>query len=267
MQLIYIGGYGRSGSTLLEQLMTLHPGVAACGEVARAARRGFKRKRQCTCGRTALECSVWRHAKQPRKSHNLTHADLVMLLLDRLATGYVAMVDSSKTAWGTAMTPFKLRRRLGKDFHLIHIVRDPRAVCWSTMRAPTKRMWARHARMPRFFVTLLGWWAANLACETFRWRYPDQYVRIRYEDLVKSPTQTLRTAFETLPTASTSNSDVATDNRHQLYGNRTRYQSLSLADVSDDRAWLMEMPRLYRALALPLSWPLSKRYGYLAAPA
>ena len=30
------------------------------------------------------------------------------------------------------------------------------------MKAPTKRMWARHALMPRFFVTLLGWWAANL---------------------------------------------------------------------------------------------------------
>jgi hypothetical protein len=31
-QLVYIGGYGRSGSTLLETLMAASPDVIACGE-------------------------------------------------------------------------------------------------------------------------------------------------------------------------------------------------------------------------------------------
>ncbi len=49
-KLVYIGGYGRSGSTLLEYLLTQQPTVVACGEVERHLRRFGKRK-ICTCGR------------------------------------------------------------------------------------------------------------------------------------------------------------------------------------------------------------------------
>ena len=178
-KLVYIGGYGRSGSTLLEQLMTLRPDVVACGEVARALQRGFKRNRQCTCGRLASECPVWSHFQQePIKLEGWTHADLAMALLQRCSSHYAVMVDSSKTAWGSVMMPFSLRQRLGGDFRVVHIVRDPRAVCWSTMKRPTKRMWARNTRLARFLVTLIGWTAANLTCELFAWRYPGQYLRI-----------------------------------------------------------------------------------------
>jgi hypothetical protein len=46
-RLIYIGGYGRSGSTLLEYLLAASPQVDACGEVASVLRdRG--RKKTCT---------------------------------------------------------------------------------------------------------------------------------------------------------------------------------------------------------------------------
>jgi len=57
-KLVYIGGYGRSGSTLLEYLLAAHPEVVACGEIERHL-RVFARRRTCTCGEPARHCQVW----------------------------------------------------------------------------------------------------------------------------------------------------------------------------------------------------------------
>ena len=51
-KLVYIGGYGHSGSTLLEYLLAASPEVIACGEVASVLREGG-RKAKCTCGEPA----------------------------------------------------------------------------------------------------------------------------------------------------------------------------------------------------------------------
>ena len=57
-KLVYIGGYGHSGSTLLEYLLAASPEVIACGEVASVLReRG--RKAKCTCRRDIKDCPVW----------------------------------------------------------------------------------------------------------------------------------------------------------------------------------------------------------------
>jgi hypothetical protein len=54
----------------------------------------------------------------------------------------------------------------------------------------------------------------------------------------------------------------ASDNRHQIYGNRIRRQRLLFADVRLDDGWKSEMAPRYRRLAGALSWPLRLRYGY-----
>jgi hypothetical protein len=57
-KLIYIGGYGHSGSTLLEYLLAASPEIVACGEVSSVLhQRG--RKEKCTCGKPAAACPVW----------------------------------------------------------------------------------------------------------------------------------------------------------------------------------------------------------------
>ena len=263
MRLIYIGGYGRSGSTLLEQLLTLSPQVVACGEVARAAKRGPKPNKRCTCGQLTKLCPVWSDIQEPRGADRGNHEELLARLRDRLADHYAVMVDSSKTAWGSASMPFKMQRRLGRDFCLLHIVRDPRGVCWSTMKAPTKRMWMGKVPMHRFFVTLVGWCTANLACEIFRRRHPTQYLRIRYEDLARAPKEIMETLFEAvLPESTRHGATERVENCHQLYGNRSRFQEVSLSEVRDAREWSNDMPRIYRELVLILSWPLSSRYGF-----
>jgi hypothetical protein len=263
-KLVYIGGYGRSGSTLVEYLMTASPQVIACGEVARAA-RGCIKKSRCTCGELTKDCPIWGpFVETSCPPDGWRHQDLTIALLERVSGKYAGLVDSSKTAWHFAAAPFGLRRRLGRDFSLMHIVRDPRAVCWSALKKAERRGEAPFNRALRCTFTTLGWWIANLACELFGKMHPDQYGRLRYEDVVRSPREAVSTLCKTLlPESECQFETLGTRaNRHQLYGNRMRSRPPSLGEIEVDRAWRTDMPGPYRRLVALLSWPLRGRYGY-----
>jgi hypothetical protein len=268
-KLIYIGGYGRSGSTLLEYLLTASPAVIAMGEVARHFQR-FGQIKTCTCGRSAEDCPVW-HSFQDLsgKLKGWGHEQLTLAMFAQISGQYAVMVDGSKTAWGSFLMPFKLRKRLGEDFLLIHLVRDPRAVYWSTIRTAQKHEDTRLMSKPiiRCFRSSAGWTAANLACELFGWLYPKQYMRLHYEDLAQSPQDVLRRILEKVsvePPASLERAE-SLDNRHQLYGNSMRFRPLSLTEVREDVAWKSDMPRGFGRLAAGLCWPLGAKYGYLGS--
>jgi hypothetical protein len=262
--LVYIGGYGHSGSTLLEYLLAASPEVVACGEVTSVLReRG--RKAKCTCGRTLQDCPVWGPLQgSPSVLDGWTHARLTLALLERAKEAQAAiMVDSSKTPWRSVAMPFRLGRALGPDFRLLHVVRDPRAVCWSAVRKATRRG-ARPLMALRSAAASIGWSIGNLACALFGRLHPEQYLLIRYEDLARSPDQVMQDLFAKLaPGAKWSGEGIgASHNRHQLYGNRMRSQNLSLAEIKEDTAWSRDMPGAYRALVALLTFPLRRRYGY-----
>jgi hypothetical protein len=268
-KLVYIGGFGQSGSTLVEYLVTANPKAVACGEIVNGFLKRNDCESKCTCGKSRKDCPIW--GVFDRSSvRSLTHEGVVLSLLEHIGSKYTMMTDASKTALGSATMPFRLRRRLGSDFYLLHIVRDPRAVCWSTIRWAKNRhnkRWSRRLLrqpFPRCVRTAFGWWIANLSCETFAWLYPSQYLRAHYEDFARSPHALLRTLFSVvLPDDETHFAEVGVyDNRHQLHGNRMRRKKLSFTDVQPDERWKLEMPRIYQRLAGALTFPLRAKYGY-----
>jgi hypothetical protein len=56
---LYIAGTGRSGSTVLANILGEVDGVFAAGEVRYLWQRGLKEGRLCGCGLTVRECPVW----------------------------------------------------------------------------------------------------------------------------------------------------------------------------------------------------------------
>ena len=158
-RLVYIGGYGHSGSTLLEYLLTGSPDLVGCGEVVSCIRRGVKartalKNKACSCGQKAKSCSVWSGIYASDESPiGWTHDRLVRASLQHLEGQYAGMVDSSKTAWGVLRSPFRLRREMGPNFHLVHLVRDPRAVFWSVLKQKSRRAGA----MDTSRLTTLCW--------------------------------------------------------------------------------------------------------------
>jgi hypothetical protein len=265
-KLAYIGGYGHSGSTLLEYLLAFNAAVVACGEVVSAIRKGKKEK--CTCGKVCKECPVWRvrFSGSGAAGKRWTHQDLLLALLASVPDGAV-MIDSSKTAGGAAATPFRMRQKLGADFLLIHNVRDPRGVCWSVLKQATRKAKRERRPLPNtavlYATSAAGWWVANLSCELFGWLYPGQYARIRYEDLTRLPQWVLDDLLGLLQVESEPVTAAAPNtNRHQLHGNRMRHKELSLADIKEDGAWRSEMPQGGRRLVSWLTFPLRRRYAY-----
>jgi hypothetical protein len=112
--------------------------------------------------------------------------------------------------------------------------------------------------------TAIGWMVANLVCELFGWRHPENYLRVRYEDLIQTPGEVIEEIFRRVSLISpvSLEPDNSRDNRHQLYGNAMRFKPLSLTDLKEDVAWKTRMPKGDRLLVRSLCWPLSKRYGY-----
>ena len=222
-KLVYIGGYGHSGSTLLEYLLAASPDAVACGEVA-SVLRDRDRKGKCTCRRPIRECPVWGPLfASPGTLDGMSHESLSRALVAQDGDAHAILIDSTKTAWRSAAVPFRLASALGGDFALVHLVRDPRAVAWSGVKKAGRRG-ARPLLPLRSASAALGWWIANLACEAFGAKYPDRYVRLRYEDLARAPDDEMQGLFVKLVPQSKWSADGigANDNRHQLYGNRMR---------------------------------------------
>ena len=262
-KLVYIGGYGHSGSTLLEYLLAASPKAVACGEVA-SVLRDRDRKGKCTCRRPINECPVWGPLfASPDTLEGMSHEDLSRALLAQDRDEHAILIDSTKTAWRSAIVPFRLASALGGDFTLVHLVRDPRAVAWSGVKKAGRR--GTHPLLPlRSASAALGWWVANLGCELFASQYPDRYMRLRYEDLARAPRDEIQGLFAKLVPGSEWPAEAigGCDNRHQLYGNRMRAANLSLAEVREDAAWQRDMPRLYRVFVSLLTAPLRWRYDY-----
>src|SRR3954454_784259 len=56
---VFIGGFGRSGSTLLEALLSRVDGALALGEVEHLWERGVRDDEICGCGTPFSECPFW----------------------------------------------------------------------------------------------------------------------------------------------------------------------------------------------------------------
>ncbi|GAA2030649.1 sulfotransferase domain-containing protein [Pseudokineococcus marinus] len=59
-RVLFLGGLGRSGSTLVERMIAELPGVAPLGEVVHLWERGLLEDQQCGCGRSFHACPFWR---------------------------------------------------------------------------------------------------------------------------------------------------------------------------------------------------------------
>jgi sulfotransferase family protein len=168
-RVLYVGGLGRSGSTLIERLLGELPGVCPVGELVHLWQRGVLAGERCGCGEPFHECPFWRRvgaiafggwhnadadrisalrrqvdrnrfipllaaSEGPPAFRRALHEYLSVFL--RLysavaeASGCRVVVDSSKLA----SLAFCLHRSGDLDLRVLHVVRDSRAVAYSWMR-------------------------------------------------------------------------------------------------------------------------------------
>lgn len=231
---LYVGGLGRSGSTLLDRLLGEVPGAVSAGEVRDLWSRGLRENRLCGCGTPMQSCPHWtavaEHAfggwdhvdlaavearagrlDRHRHVHRLwwprlasrrfrrdlaEHAEMLSRLYAAIAAvgGGRVVVDSSKAASYASL----LHNVPGIDLHLVHLVRDPRGTAYSWhKRVERPDVVERSAHMARYHParTALRWTTRNALIEGLG-RLGVPRVFVRYESLVSTPRAELVRALE-----------------------------------------------------------------------
>jgi hypothetical protein len=173
-RVLYVGGLGRSGSTLLDRMLGELPGVTSSGELVHLWQRGVIEDQLCACGESFSACPFWtkvgaeafggwdtrevgeaitlqrlvdRNRYLPMVASGATtpafasRLDRYRELLSKMyagissAAGGAIVVDSSKHA----STAFVLHGAPNVDLRLIHLVRDARGTAYS---------WTKEVRRP-----------------------------------------------------------------------------------------------------------------------
>jgi hypothetical protein len=287
LRVLYVAGWGRSGSTVLSRVVG-GPGVVGLGEVRWVWRRGVLARQTCSCGAAWDGCPVWRPAieaategvahdpveaaerldalstaayravERGRRSHPAVgdYAAVLGRLYRALAeaAGADVLVDSSK-----ATGPALLARRSGIDTTVLQMVRDPRAVVWSHGRAkaPPEGIVADVSPVHRPSYVAARWLARNAAVDLHV--RPD--VRLRYEDVVDAPDEARRVVFGALGLPVPSGPDL----EHGIAGNPGRFGSGPLT-LTADLEWVDRQPAGQRRVSTALALPLLHRYGYPVRP-
>lgn len=227
----YIGGFGRSGSTLLETIVAGFAPVCVLGEVVHVWERGVREDRLCSCGQPFSRCPFWqeigtvafggwraadaarmrelwgrvdRTRSIPaalRAGEDSAHGRAAREYTDAFAAVYAAagevagastVVDSSKHA----STAFVLHRRRDLDLRVVHLLRDSRGVAYSWTKdvpRPERGPGGEVVLMHRYppWRAALLWDAQNAGFELLA-RTSTPVWQLRYEDLLAAPVATTR---------------------------------------------------------------------------
>ncbi len=182
MRAVFIGGSGRTGSTLVERLLGQLPGVCNVGEVVFLWERGLRRGERCGCGVPLPECPFWRKVGERAfggwDSFDLRRFLALKQSIDRnrfipalaarsagangeamirareYAGTYAQLYRAVREVSGCpivvdsskhASLAFCLRASAGIDLRVVHVVRDSRAVAYS---------WTKRVRRPEADVAV-----------------------------------------------------------------------------------------------------------------
>jgi hypothetical protein len=293
LKVIFIAGYGRSGSTLLDIALGQHPAVFGAGEMTGLTRRVWAANEFCACGKRVRSCPFWaqvvaswsENRAEPISKYLIEQSGTESILswkrlirarrrrlafltrelfeqVSEAAAGSI-LVDSSKLPG----RGFALKAAPGIELYLVHLVRDPRAVIWSKMKRIKRKVEAgvqRELRPRPLLYTALRWIVINIASEMLAARIGRRRtVRVRYEDFVADPKSTLARVLALVGERVENMPDGISARlrpHHQVSGSRHRMQKELL--ISMDEQWRSSMPTLKQRVVAIVCAPLLWRYGY-----
>lgn len=314
-RILYLGGSTRTGSTVLDSLLGAFPGVFSGGELTFFWRYGMQEGGRCSCGAVVVNCPVWSEVLRRAFSGEVVDPDRMVELRSRFwsahlplmvvpalrrrglsrleeyprvierlynsiaeTTGARLIVDSSKEPHYS----YILRETTDLDIYFLHLVRDPRAVGSSWLRArpelgygrgtelarqgPQRKSGYHHAERRHPLQTSAYYDVSNLASELL-WTSSERYAFMRYEDFVTRPAEALESISEfvgielDVGSVLDSNNSFERPNLHSAWGNPNRFEEGRTLLERDD-AWITRLGRTNQAAITALTFPLMARYGY-----
>jgi hypothetical protein len=304
VKVLFIAGGGRTGSTILHNVLGQVDGLTAVGELRYVWGRGVLNNQLCGCGVPFAECPFWREVMQqafggvdatfargmlartesfrirnlPLMAFGPTRRRELQRLTDyrkRLARLYAAIhavsgcrviVDSSKNpSYG-----YLLRHVDGVELHVLHFVRDA---------PPVAHSWGKHkefepgVQMARKLpaASALQWLARNATAELFLGDHGTPRRQLRYEDLMQRPRDHVESIVRWVgedagASPFTGQHEVHLGGpNHSVFGNSVRFHRGPIVLRRDD-SWQHQMRPRDRRLVEAITLPLRLRYGYVSGP-
>jgi len=301
MTILYVGGWGRSGSTLIGNILNEIKEFIHVGELRHIWENGFIHDRSCGCGRTFHECKLWSQvARRVHASESIPDPERMAQLRDTVGaknsdviwrvlglgkptseeTTYaravtrlyeiIADVAECSVIVDTSKTPshgFTLYES-GLDVQFVHLVRDPRATAFSWQRKIRREdtYGTRHMESFTPYANAKRWMICNGTMEAIRQAVPDRYSLIKYEHFVQDPKHTITRLLRNHGFHSTprfrDKHEVYLSGNHTVWGNPKRSRT-GYISIYDDDEWKQSLPSQDRSTVTALTWPLLARYDYL----
>ncbi|MEO9652459.1 MAG: sulfotransferase family protein [Roseobacter sp.] len=220
--LVYILGWGRSGSSIMANILGSMPESASLGEVRYLWDRGILENGICGCGEPFAECDFWpglsvaggrlgdispdrasslvksigsgaRRSQIPalqsdrtRRSYLERNSADLDLLMELYASAFEK--SESRVLVDASKSPFYALNFLHEDrpfdVAFLHLVRDPRAVLYSWKKTKQRGDSSDDQLFPKYssMRSLIQWALVNSRCERFAKLAPGSYFQVRYED-------------------------------------------------------------------------------------
>jgi hypothetical protein len=301
VKVLYIGGQGRSGSTLLGRLMGEVDGCVNVGEVVYIW-QPFLEDLLCSCGSKFHSCPFWsevvrigfgstdnidaklilRTKKRLERIRTLPRLlspirtaedrEGVAYYLEFLGKLYAAMrevsggrviVDGSKSP----LYSYFLRQVPNIDLRIFHLVRDSRAVThsWQRRKLNPAFHW-KEAHYGTYSPTYSAaeWWAQNEIISTLG-RRNKHFANMRYEDVASDPVKAITRICELLdeptPDLEFLKQSPIQLNVHHM-ANGNPDRFTQTINLKPDLEWQEKMKPSHRFIVTAMTWPLLLKYGY-----
>ena len=296
MKILLMVGSGRSGSTILGNLLGSVEGFVHVGELHQIWIRGLAESWLCGCGAAVRLCPVWKeiirrscgapdelesvdiddlrlevyqHLRQPGSNGlpETRYAAVIESMYQQVADfhGCDVIVDSSKHPIHARL----MHALFGDRLYLLHLVRDPRAVAYSWRR----QRWHPSAPYPFLMyrdgvdVTCRAWRQRNEISEQLAARLGPRALRLRYEDFVAEPEVTLARLLDFTGERggvqpAFGNGGVKLVRSHTISCNPATLDHEGSVSIALDNAWRDAMDPEEHATVTGETWDWLLRYGY-----
>jgi hypothetical protein len=301
-KVLYIVATGRTGSTILGNVLGEMEAFFHAGELRTLWGQGLLKSRWCGCGVPVGDCPFWTDVIQSGfgsvdagkiygwQRQEIRHRHTLKLLRSTPQSGRSAGLESyldaaarlyraiSKTSGATVIVDSSkrqpdaaaLRLMLGIQPYWLHLVRDPRAVSysWQRHKASPGAAGGRRTEMVRTgpLTSTRKWIVSSLFGEALRRRVGDRYLCVRYEDFVRHPETTLEAVGEFVgrpeATLPVKNGNTVDLGTNHTAGGNPDRLNTGTVQLRSDDEWIEKQLPLHRLTVTGMALPMLRRYGY-----
>jgi hypothetical protein len=299
IKIVYIAGYGRSGSTILETLISQNDNIVSSGALVNIF-SWFNKNEKCACSKRVQDCDFWskiiscdlkavtRKCENVRKKieslsgfpglmfgiHRKNYTGVYSECMEELYRNIAltskknVIVDSSKSCRWCTGRPLAIQKYTNIQVKVVFITRDVRGVAWSTIKGAGSKERRRFINNKYFqcIKSSISWSLTNLLVTIMKKKIAkENFLQVKYEDLVRNPSAQLKRIEELVDEDMDGVIEKvrlkgSLTTGHILGGNRLRFNKKQ--EFRPDLAWKNEMPFRFRVLSEIISFPVRKLLGY-----